>query len=778
MVNGQKQTVLCHLHKVLGVPENSDLPDRLLLKHFAATRDERAFATLVRRHGALVWGVCWRALRHTEDAEDCFQATFVVLARRVGSVRWHESIANWLYGVAWRMSAEAKARRTRRRERERQEMVMPEESPMPDDATRDLCSALDEELRKLPPRYQDPLLLCYLEGRTTDQAAHLLGWSQRTLERRLAQGRDLLRARLMRRGLALSTVLLGVSLVGQTARASVRASCVTSTIESAISPTAKVSGAMLALVDAATKGMAMTKLKLASLAALLLGAMVGSAALFGMETASNDEAGPVRKAATGTPDLLRQAALDRDGNDMEKPTEGAVDDLARRTWAILEVVEKNHIKPPNRNDVLLNGARALLKAANVDAPEDLAKRVSGVSSEQQLRALLRDIWPKDGVPTMTAAAKLENALLEGLFDSIPGKPYLQTEAALKIQDQLRANRYVGTGVQIAVNEKEKLIQITIPFRRGPALRAGALPGDLILEVDGKSTKGLVNVQTMVQMLRGPEGTSVTMVVRQPGVSETRTLKVTRGIIPIDSLLGFKRAGEDWDYTVDAESRIAYVWVSSIKSSTLHELRQVERHLQANGTRALVLDFRLSKGEGHLHDAALLASSLLDGKLMWTARDAHDAPKASHAERDPLFRDLPIAVLVNDIDDNAQGAVLAALQDNRRAVLVGEPTKTDGAIRRIFRLPNEDGSITVLTGQLERADKTRGWPVVPDRRAELTKEQRAEVEKWLRDKQLPVLPPGAEDRVPKDPQLTSALAVLRDAIKKKDSSKGRAEEERK
>src|SRR5215211_5572451 len=137
MATGKQQNVLRHLRKIVGVPDNGDPPDRLLLERFAATRDEDAFAALVKRHGALVWGVCWRSLRHAQDAEDCFQATFVVLARRAGSVRWRDSVANWLYGVASRVAAEAKSKRARQQSRERQVAVMPEERPMPGPATRE-----------------------------------------------------------------------------------------------------------------------------------------------------------------------------------------------------------------------------------------------------------------------------------------------------------------------------------------------------------------------------------------------------------------------------------------------------------------------------------------------------------------------------------------------------------------------------------------------------------------------------------------------------------------
>jgi C-terminal processing protease CtpA/Prc len=205
-------------------------------------------------------------------------------------------------------------------------------------------------------------------------------------------------------------------------------------------------------------------------------------------------------------------------------------------------------------------------------------------------------------------------------------------------------------------------------------------------------------------------------------------------------------------------------VKSVKSSTLHELAQVERRLVADRMRGLVLDFRFSQGEGHLHDAALLANGLIDGGLLWTSRESSYPAKEYRADRECLFRDWPMVVLVNGMPDNAQGAVLAALQDRRRAPLVGEPTRSDGAIRRAFPLPAGQGVITVLTGQLERADKKRGWPVRPDRVVELSKEQSSAVERWLQSKQLPVLPPGTDDRPPEDPQLAAAVAALRERLK--------------
>src|SRR5262249_43591637 len=154
--------------------------------------------------GPLVLGVCWRLLHDWHDAEDAFQATFLVLARKAGAVRWRDSVSNWLYQVAYRVATKARADASRRRGHERraakENRFLGETGLTPNrEATlREVCAVLDEELHGLPERYRAPLLLCYLEGQTQDQAARRLGWSLRTLKRRLEQARELLRRRLTR----------------------------------------------------------------------------------------------------------------------------------------------------------------------------------------------------------------------------------------------------------------------------------------------------------------------------------------------------------------------------------------------------------------------------------------------------------------------------------------------------------------------------------------------------------------------------------------------------
>jgi RNA polymerase sigma factor (sigma-70 family) len=181
-----------------GEPRGADVPtDAELLARWSAGNDPGALEQLVRRHGGMVFGVCRRVLGNTPDADDAFQATFLILVRRAGSLTNPEQAAGWLHGVALRVARKARADRARRREREA--TIVDLEAPTPSDDARDLREILDEELDRLPEKYRLPIVLCELEGRTLEEAATLLGWPKGTVAGRLSRGRDLLRQRLSRR---------------------------------------------------------------------------------------------------------------------------------------------------------------------------------------------------------------------------------------------------------------------------------------------------------------------------------------------------------------------------------------------------------------------------------------------------------------------------------------------------------------------------------------------------------------------------------------------------
>jgi RNA polymerase sigma factor (sigma-70 family) len=177
------------------------------LMRFRRRRDEAAFRELIEAHAPLVWSVCWQVLRHEQDAEDAFQATFLILARRAGSIRETHSIAPWLYRVAFRTALLARRRRLRRVEEPLVDEPLSTDEQLAAVHRREQCLMLLEELHALPARLRAALALCYLEGRSRRAAADELGVTPASVKGLLARGTRLLRSRLMRRGVALSTAM-------------------------------------------------------------------------------------------------------------------------------------------------------------------------------------------------------------------------------------------------------------------------------------------------------------------------------------------------------------------------------------------------------------------------------------------------------------------------------------------------------------------------------------------------------------------------------------------
>jgi RNA polymerase sigma factor (sigma-70 family) len=194
--------------------------DDLLLARFVDRRDDRAFAELVARHGGLVMAVCRRVLGREQDAEDAFQATFLVLARKAASLRRAESLPAWLHQTAFRIALRARAGSARRREQPLEAEAMIAAESFTQIASEFEQSALDEELNRLPRRYRLPLFLCCVEGKSREQAAEQLGWSLGSLKGRLERARQLLRRRLLLRGVSLSVALVAAAAAYRAASAS------------------------------------------------------------------------------------------------------------------------------------------------------------------------------------------------------------------------------------------------------------------------------------------------------------------------------------------------------------------------------------------------------------------------------------------------------------------------------------------------------------------------------------------------------------------------------
>jgi RNA polymerase sigma factor (sigma-70 family) len=285
--NGSMGSVVEHLRRIAGVPEERPPLDRDLLERFLGERDESAFTALVQRHGPMVAGVCRRILPSAHDVEDVFQATFLLLAHKARSIRKHDSLGCWLHGVAHRLALRVKARAARQRGVGNPSPGIEGRTDMAhaDLTWRETRALLDEELQGLPDDCRAALVLCYLEDKTHDEAAHQLGWSKGTLRRRLGQGRELLRQRLVRRGLSLSVALVTTLLAEGTARSAVptglaHTTARTATLLAGGKALGTITSAAVAdLVRGGLQGLVTGKLKIATAVLLAVGLLTAAGVL-------------------------------------------------------------------------------------------------------------------------------------------------------------------------------------------------------------------------------------------------------------------------------------------------------------------------------------------------------------------------------------------------------------------------------------------------------------------------------------------------------------------
>jgi RNA polymerase sigma factor (sigma-70 family) len=267
-------------------PFTKEVPDWEHLQAFAERGDAAAFEILMRRHGPTVLRVCRRVLGDDHAAEDAFQATFLVFLRKATSIQKRECLTGWFYRVAFRIAVRARKQTRSVCLGEAPAKCVHGADPLIEVNTSELCAIIDGEIDQLPERYRIPILLCCLKGLTRDEAAQQLGWPLRTLQRRLEQGRALLRSRLSRRGLTLSAAVLAEALAEQTVTAlpttlvgkvlaALEATGIGGSVAGAASSTVASLWAACALKE-------MTRAKLGSMAGVFLTVLVGgtSAGLF------------------------------------------------------------------------------------------------------------------------------------------------------------------------------------------------------------------------------------------------------------------------------------------------------------------------------------------------------------------------------------------------------------------------------------------------------------------------------------------------------------------
>lgn len=311
MMSATPSNLLQHVHKLFAAHAIDQLSDRQLLARFHAERDDSMFALLIRRHGPMVLSVCRRVIGHEQDAEDAFQAVFLILARKAGSIR-QAHLGGYLYRVAYHVALRARARAAKHKFQSKHcESISPFDASTEINA-RELQRIVDEELLRLPDAPRAAVVLCHLEGKTQEEAARLLGWSKGTLRRRLDKGREILRRRLAARGLAPATALTATIFADGTTPASVSPILAEATMRMALS-TSAAPPAIAALVEGGIGFFGLGNTKAATTIVLLLSLLSGMGlwACSGLTVST-----PQRSASANPPDAKasaqRPAKADKD----------------------------------------------------------------------------------------------------------------------------------------------------------------------------------------------------------------------------------------------------------------------------------------------------------------------------------------------------------------------------------------------------------------------------------------------------------------------------------
>ncbi len=383
--------------------------------------------------------------------------------------------------------------------------------------------------------------------------------------------------------------------------------------------------------------------------------------------------------------------------DHKKPPKDEVERSAKYIAAVMDGILKHHVAAPAGQEMLLKTLQILHDEMEIPSPPDLALRVSSMEWEKR-HEFLAEYLIKLGKESGDIDKEVQAAVATTL-GTLPGGASVASLEEHRVREQFVSNRYVGVGIALRMNS-EMGPQVAELFP-GPLARAGGAENDIILKINGEATDGKT-LQEVVQMLRGPEGSEITLVLEGDS-AKPRTLTFRRGVVDQPSVDGYELI------EVVQGPPIAYVRVSRISAAVVQELRKLERQLSVEDVQGLVLDLR--RGGRNLHNGVMLADALLDGGEIGASVSAA-GQKSYTATPDALFAELPLAVFVNRNTSGTVEWVVAALQDNKRAIVIGETTAGRGYANSSVPLVDFDLVLTLPTVKLLR--KGGGSLVAPRR----------------------------------------------------------------
>ncbi len=319
--------------------------------------------------------------------------------------------------------------------------------------------------------------------------------------------------------------------------------------------------------------------------------------------------------------------------------------------------------------------------------------------------------------------ELFEAAIRGMLSKLdPHSNYISPEDIDRFKTSVES-QFGGIGIQVTIEGSQ--LKVLSPLVGTPAYKAGVQAGDRILEIDGKSTEGITNLDEAVVKLKGEAGTSVTLTLLHPGSRSPEKLSITREVVHVETVLGDRRKGDDrWDFMLDSDKKIGYVRISGFSRDTAHDLEEALKDLEAQKVRGLILDLRFNPG-GLLTSAIEISDLFVaDGRIVSTA-GRNSAERVWEARKPGTYEGFPIAVLVNRYSASASEIVSACLQDHKRAVVIGERTYGKGSVQNVVELENGKSAMKLTTAGYLRPNgknidrdvaKEQGssdWGVSPD-----------------------------------------------------------------
>lgn len=388
--------------------------------------------------------------------------------------------------------------------------------------------------------------------------------------------------------------------------------------------------------------------------------------------------------------------------------------------------------------------------------------------------------------------KLMEAAIRGMLDELdPYSSYIDPDQLTKFNQDVE-QEFGGIGIQVQIDPETKLITVISPLPGTPAYKAGVKAGDVIVEIEGQSTKGF-QIDDAVKLLKGPAGDEVSIGILHAGEKKPKTLKMKRELIQVATVLGDKYKKDDkWDFLIDPKSKIGYIRLTHFSRRSADELMEALRELKEQGMKGLVLDLRFNPG-GLLSQAIQICDMFVDSGRIVSTKGRNTEERIWDAHKTGTFSDFPMAILVNRYSASASEIVSACLQDHSRAKIIGERTWGKGSVQNVINLEGGASALKLTTASYHRpsgknihrfpkSKPTDEWGVMPDEdfKVEFSTDQLRDYLDYRRERD--VLdgngPPKSEF---KDTQLTKALDYLRDALsgnKPQTTDKGDAGKEEK